>query len=110
YGEGYRGVVVQSNRRDRTYRAMEAVFHPETGEIVCRSTLKEPNDGCVPYNVFGLNQQSPEVAGYFNDSMWVDSDITQHAAEFVVDGTLHEGWGAGPISLALGASYRKEDL
>jgi outer membrane receptor protein involved in Fe transport len=109
YGEGFRGVVVRSNRRDHTYRAMEAVFHPETGEIVCRSTLKVPDDGCVPYNVFGVNQQSPEVAGYFNDSMWVDSDITQHAAEFVVDGTLFEGW-AGPISLAAGAAYRKEDL
>jgi outer membrane receptor protein involved in Fe transport len=110
YGEGYRGVEVQSNRRDHTYRAMEAVFHPVTGEIVCRSTLKDPTDGCVPYNVFGLNNQSPEVAGYFNDFMWVDSDITQHAAEFVVDGPIYRGWGAGEISLAAGASYRKEDL
>lgn len=110
YGEGFRGVVVQSNRRDRTYRAMEAVFHPETGEIVCRSTLKVPDDGCVPYNVFGVGQQSPEVAAYFNDSMWVDSDITQHAAEFVIDGSIFENWQAGPISVALGASYRKEDL
>ncbi|MES2623643.1 MAG: TonB-dependent receptor [Pseudomonadota bacterium] len=110
YGEGFRGVEVQSNRRDHTYRAIEAVFHPVTGKIVCRSTLKAPDDGCVPYNVFGLNNQSPEVAGYFNDFMWVDSDITQHAAEFVVDGPISEGWGAGEISLAAGASYRKEDL
>ncbi|HWK54623.1 MAG TPA: TonB-dependent receptor [Hyphomicrobiales bacterium] len=110
YGEGFRGVVVQSNRRDHTYRAMEAVFHPETGEIVCRSTLKDPTDGCVPYNVFGQNNESTQVARYFNDFMWVNSDIEQHAAEFVVDGTLFEGWGAGAVSLAVGASYRKEDL
>ena len=110
YGKGFRGVVVQSNRRDRTYRAMEAVFHPETGEIVCRSTLSAPDDGCIPYNVFGQNNQSDQVAAYFNDFMWVDSEIEQHAAEFLVSGSIHDGWGAGELSLALGASYRKEDL
>src|SRR5690606_28387489 len=34
----------------------------------------------------------------------------QHFAELLASGTLHEGWGAGPITAALGATYREEDI
>src|SRR5690606_28098831 len=34
--------------------AQDAVLNPDTGEIVCRSTLTDPANGCVPFNRMGI--------------------------------------------------------
>src|SRR5690606_5903469 len=34
----------------RYAEAVDAVRHPTTGAIVCRSTVTNPNNGCVPWN------------------------------------------------------------
>jgi len=95
--------------------------------------------GCVPLNPFGRGNASPEAVDYvvgadpgqdittpifFADTGYdlgrtysyttgnAKRNITtfkQHLAEVSAAGDLWEGW-AGPISLALGASYRKESI
>lgn len=95
--------------------------------------------GCVPLNPFGRGNASPEAIDYvvgadpgeqittpifFADSGFdlgrtysyttgdAKRNITtfkQHFAEVTAAGDVIDGW-AGPISLALGASYRKEKI
>src|SRR5690606_16384735 len=67
---------------------------------------------CVPVNMFGKGNQSPEAIRYiFSDRhKTADSVQTQHFAELVANGPLFEGWGAGPIMGAVGATYREETI
>jgi len=109
YGAARRDLDLYGFRVDRFYRGVDAIRDPVTGEIVCSSTLIQPDDGCVPINPFGLGQESPEARAWVHDSMWLDADITQHAAEFVVTGDVGETW-AGPIFVATGASWREDKL
>lgn len=97
-------------RIDRIHRAMDAVVHPETGAIVCRSTLTYPDDGCMPANFFGVGQMSEESKDYMRDWRIGRHRIEQHVAEVAVDGEIHRGWGAGPILAAAGLSYREDTL
>ena len=95
-------------RLDRIYRSLDAVRDP-MGRIVCRSTLLNPNDGCVPTSFFGDGAVTAEARDYILDDERVIQDVDQHFAEVTVDGELFEGW-AGPISLAVGASYRRDSF
>ncbi|HEX6993261.1 MAG TPA: TonB-dependent receptor [Gammaproteobacteria bacterium] len=65
---------------------------------------------CVPLNPFGLNPASEEAWNYIRSDKPTYSTVKQHFAEIVANGTLHEGWGAGPIDQAFGLTYRKESL
>jgi len=94
-------------RLDRIYRSLDAVRDPATGRIVCRSTLTDPTDGCVPSSFFGDGAVSDEARAYILDNELAIQDVDQHFAEVTVDGELFEGW-AGPVSLAVGASYRRD--
>ena len=38
--------------------------HRLPGAIVCRSTLTNPTNGCVPYNVFGIGVNSAAAINY----------------------------------------------
>jgi len=109
YGESLRNLELWGHRNDRTYRAIDAVRHPVTGTIVCRSTLSVPNDGCVPLNMFGRNNESQQARDYVQDMAFTDTEITQHAAEFLVTGSPFDNW-AGEVFLATGVSYRRDFL
>lgn len=67
---------------------------------------------CVPVNMFGNGNQSEAAMDYvFSDRHKTgESRQKQHFAELLATGTLHEGWGPGPISGAFGATYRKESI
>jgi outer membrane receptor protein involved in Fe transport len=97
-------------RLDRMYRAFDTVVNPATGAIVCRSTLSFPNDGCVPANPFGPGTMSQESVDYILGTMWRESEVEQHFAEFSADTEIYQGWGAGPVSLAAGASFREDSF
>jgi iron complex outermembrane receptor protein len=96
-------------RTDRYFRAIDSVLHPETGEIVCMSTLTNPNDGCIPFNPFGIHQNSIEAWQYVTGTQHQIQILRQDFFEGSVSGTPFENW-AGPVSFAAGASYRKDDL
>lgn len=83
------------------------------GAIVCRSTLTNPTNGCVPINRIGLATPSEAALNYiFNDGLQpsrrqrLQQDV---AAVTFQTASLFENW-AGPVSLAFGAEYRREKV
>lgn len=88
--------------------AVDAVANPAAnGQIVCRSTLTNPNNGCVPFNVFGTGKGTPAALAYIFGQSVVWSTIKQDVASGSLRGNPFSTW-AGPISIALGAEYRRE--
>jgi iron complex outermembrane receptor protein len=115
--------TINGVRVDRMQLAMEAVRHPTTGQPICRVNLPQytvpidqgGNGGlfsdCVPMNTFGGVQNiSQAAANYIMDRdnktarQWTHQDFY----ELVLSGEMFEGFGAGPIDAAFGASYREE--
>jgi outer membrane receptor protein involved in Fe transport len=110
HGEADQKVGLLNNVRvDRIYRSMDAVRHPSTGQIVCRSTISNPGDGCVPTSFFGLGAPSAEAYEYFTGDRFMYQEVTQDFVEASINGEVFEGW-AGPIGVAFGASYREDHL
>ncbi|HEX7081541.1 MAG TPA: TonB-dependent receptor [Gammaproteobacteria bacterium] len=98
-------------RRDRLPMAVDAVRDPATGEIVCNVTLlSDEFDDCVPVNLFGRGRASPEAIAWVADDMFVRADLEQNNAELSASSEISEGWGAGPVSLAVGASWREQQI
>src|SRR5690606_32350827 len=90
--------------------AMDAVIHPETGEIVCNRTLFDPSFDCVPINLLGSGLATPEAIDYVTEGIKAAHTVNRaRAVEVSADGELFQGW-AGPISLAFGAAYREDTL
>ena len=100
-------------RRDRLPLAADAVVDPATGQIVCNVTLVDPNGpykDCVPIDLFGTGRASKEAINWVNGSMWVQDNTKQQNAEVSASGDVFDGWGAGAVSLAVGASWRKQTI
>jgi outer membrane receptor protein involved in Fe transport len=64
---------------------------------------------CVPFNPFGTGNANQAAKDWI-----VDAEKKQHRvldqdfAEFLLTGVVSEGWGAGPLSLAAGLTWRDE--
>jgi outer membrane receptor protein involved in Fe transport len=90
--------------------ARDAVVNPANGQIVCRSTLTTPGNGCVPINLFGPNAAAGSPAlGYILGSAQVDYKLIQQVAAFNVQASPFELW-AGPVALAAGIEFRREEV
>lgn len=63
--------------------------------------------GCVPYNVMGAGNMSDAAVAYAQSPRAELSSVRQDFAEVVADGQVADGW-SGPISLAVGLTYRKQ--
>lgn len=94
---------------DRLTMATDAVFHPDTGAIVCRSSIADPGNGCVPMNRFGIGVTSQESIDYIMGRPRRLQDFTQNVAAINFSTSDITGW-TGPISLAFGAEYRTEEI
>jgi outer membrane receptor protein involved in Fe transport len=97
-------------RVDRIYRGIDSVVSPQSGQIVCRSTLSFPDDGCVPVNLFGRGAVSDAARDYVTEG---SSSQVQDVREQVADVTLRRDLSllpAGPMSLAAGLSWREESV
>ena len=91
--------------------AMDAVFHPVTGEIVCNATLYSDDfNDCVPLNLLGEGRASQGATDYISEAMWVLAELEQDSAEISANGEIHDGWGAGALSLAVGANWREQTI
>lgn len=95
----------------RYYAGIDAVRHPETGNIVCRVTITNPGvlDDCVPFNMFGNG--SPSVAAYEYVSLTSKYDIRNKLD--VISGEIAGDafdLPAGPVSFAVGGEWRKQSL
>ena len=90
------------------YAAVDAVIHPTTGEIVCRSTLSGFDPGCEPMNVFGSGSPSPESVAYVQGTAEQYLTLEQTVASIAMSGILFET-DAGDVQVAFGGEYRKEE-
>lgn len=106
-------------RQQTLHLAIDAVRHPETGEIVCHSALVNPElfADCVPINLFGEGRRSEAARRYVTVPTVGDANqiihlftTDLHNAEVVASGPVFDGWGPGAVSAAVGASYRKESI
>ena len=88
-------------------RAVDAVINPATGGIVCRSTLTNPTNGCVPYNVFGIGVNQPAAIDALNGISTRHDVMKQNVAALNFSGEPFSTW-AGPVSLAFGLEHRSE--
>lgn len=93
--------------------ALDAVVDPATGNIVCRELLSAtPNpraQGCVPLNLFGVDNLSQAAIDYAYRPVLQDFAYSQHVAAATISGELFGGIGAGPVGVATGVEYRHED-
>ena len=87
-------------------RAIDAVRAPN-GSIVCRSTLTDPTNGCVPYNVFGTGVNSQAQINYVIGDPFRSDVYTQNVASLNLAAEPLEIW-AGPVSVAFGVEHRTE--
>jgi iron complex outermembrane recepter protein len=125
-------------RIDRLSLALDAVTDPNTGRTVCNVTLVSGlYPDCVPLNLFGRGNASKEAVAWvtgFDPGIAVTTtpylanrppetysyvggedkqrliDLKQHVFELVTSGEVWKGFGAGPVSMALGGHYRKESV
>ena len=125
FGENTQDFIEHNGvRTDRLFIAMDAVTGP-TGQPICRVNMPQftgsiasgGNGGlfkdCVPINLIGgVSNVTKAAADYMMDRDGKDARqwSYQRAFEFVINGDLFEGFGAGPIGAAAGISYRNESL
>ncbi len=95
--------------RARRLLAIDAVVDPATGSVVCRSTLTDPTNGCVPLNLFGEGSPSPAAINYITGTSDRDWHQKQQVADLVVRGEPFATW-AGPVSLAVGGQWRRLEV
>ncbi len=94
----------------RMAEAQDAVFN-SSGQIVCRSTLTNPNNGCVPINRIGIGGITQAAIDYIIPSDPVrEQELQQDVAAFTVSTPAAFDIWAGPVSLAFGGEWRKEQI
>jgi iron complex outermembrane recepter protein len=86
--------------------AVDAVRNPN-GVIVCRSTLTNPNNGCVPFDAFGTGVNGPTALSYVSGLAWGLNRLTQDVMSSTLHGNPFSTW-AGDVSVATGIEHRRE--
>jgi outer membrane receptor protein involved in Fe transport len=92
--------------------ALDAIDDPRTPGIVdpiCRSTITNPGNGCVPLDILGIVNPNDPALLYVNGQTRFTSDIRQNTIAATVRGKPFSTW-AGPVAFAVGAEYRDQDL
>ena len=101
-------VYIRSRVQGVNATAVDAVFDPN-GAIVCRSTLTNPGDGCVPYNLFGSGVNSPAAINYVEGASHLSQTLKQDVFGASITGEPFSV-PAGPVSIALTAERRTENV
>jgi iron complex outermembrane recepter protein len=65
---------------------------------------------CVPLNIFGWGNVSPEAAAYVVSDKGAKSEVEQRFAEIILTGDVFENWYAGALAFTVGATYREEEM
>jgi outer membrane receptor protein involved in Fe transport len=77
-----------------------------TTEIICSDPIARAS-GCIPINVFGFDSITPEMANYVKADTNHSFKVTQQVVNANLSGALID-LPAGPLGLAVGAEYRRE--
>ncbi len=109
-----KGVTHHTSKLQRvinTYRfaAASDAVRGANGAILCRSSLANPGNGCVPYNLFGLGVNGQAALDYITGTDWRTERYDQNVGAFSLHGAPVHDW-AGPISVAIGAEHRSETV
>jgi outer membrane receptor protein involved in Fe transport len=97
------------SNNQRMALAQDAVFHPTTGEIVCRSSIADPANGCVPFNRMGIGVNTPDAVAYVLGNPTREQEFGQDVVAVNFNTNAFENW-AGTVSLATGLEYRTEEV
>lgn len=108
----YVGDVANNRINQNLSFATDAVV--SNGRAVCRATLAGAGfnaaaAGCVPINLFGNGSPSAEALAYVTATSRQTADYSQRVAAANLTGEPFSTW-AGPVSVALGAEYRRETI
>jgi outer membrane receptor protein involved in Fe transport len=107
HGENNYLQTTQNNPKiNLLYNAADAVVGPG-GRIICRSTLVNPDNGCVPLNLFGSGAPAPAALDWILGTTVGDQTVKQDVFNLSVSGQPWNLW-AGPVSVAFGGGYRRE--
>ncbi len=110
YSRNTYDLKVFNNRNQVLWKqSIDPVIDPVSGEPVCRSTLANPGNGCVPSNLFGPGAMSPAAVAYTTGTAHLIQTQTQHDVAVNIGGTLFKNW-AGDVAVAVGGEYRKDAL
>jgi outer membrane receptor protein involved in Fe transport len=87
-------------------QALDAVRAPN-GAIVCRSTLTNPSNGCVPFDLFGVGVNSAAAVHYASQYSYA---YETYREEVMAANLRAEPFSvsAGPVSFATGIEHRVE--
>lgn len=96
--------------------ATDAVFAPAgntlgvaPGTIVCRSSLTDPGNGCVPLNRLGVGVANQAAVDYVLGDPYRDQTFEQIVTGVNLSTTPFATW-AGDVSVAIGGEYRREEV
>jgi outer membrane receptor protein involved in Fe transport len=94
-----------NNRIQQNFRrAIDAVLNPADNSIVCRSTLADPTNGCIPIDIFGPG--SAHINDYAFGTAHYELVNELEDASANLRGEPFSTW-AGPVSIATGLEYRR---
>jgi outer membrane receptor protein involved in Fe transport len=108
YGSSDLGTqVLGTTNTARMALAFDAVLDPASGQVVCRSTLSSPGNGCVPYNAFGEGNASAQALAWVTGTPFFDQRMEQQVASATITGTAAT-LPAGDLVTAFGLEHRRE--
>jgi iron complex outermembrane receptor protein len=107
YGQNNYDLKFGPNNRKQNefFQAVDAVVDPASGNIVCRSTLTNPGNGCIPVDVFGDGSET--LNSFVNGTARFKLITRQSVVAADIKGTPFSTW-AGPVAFAAGAEYRRD--
>ena len=99
----------------RIRRALDAVRHPDTGRIACRSAVDGSDPGCVPWNIFETGGVTQDALDYIVLPLFARGTTDQRVAAAHLAGDLGGHGVRLPlaeegIALAFGVEFRQENL
>ncbi|WP_322400769.1 TonB-dependent receptor plug domain-containing protein [Massilia luteola] len=109
HGENTTVIHVQDITLNRRYNYAIDAVRDAGGTVVCRDAGARAN-GCQPIDIFGdvpINMAGWSYIAPLNGPMQ-HTDSSQNVVSANVHGDLVEAW-AGPVSMAAGAEWRRED-
>ncbi|MEI6283422.1 MAG: TonB-dependent receptor, partial [Alphaproteobacteria bacterium] len=79
------------------------------GAPICRSTLANPSNGCVPINLFGINSITPAMVAYAGGYSLNTAPQQAWDVSANLNGILLQDW-AGDVSVAAGFEARRDSV
>jgi len=109
YGHNNYVQHLQHDRIHRNFNYAVDVTTDANGDPICRAVLAgDPAAaGCQPLNVFGDGSPSQAAIDYVTGTLFSKTEYEQTAANLNIQGEPFSTW-AGPVSVAIGAEYRRE--